>query len=78
MVQNGDYGPMVRDMNKCHKTDPPSWGSSPKRAHNIGRLREFFIRNCKNTPKMAQNGDYGRTVRDMNKCHITDPPPPPQ
>ena len=24
----GDYGPAARDMNKCHKTDPPKLGSA--------------------------------------------------
>ena len=37
------------------------------------RLRDFFSEIAKNTPKMAQNGDYGPTVRDTNKCHKTDP-----
>ena len=44
-----DYGQTVRDMNKCHNTDPISWGSSSKRAH-IGRLREFFFQKLQKTP----------------------------
>ena len=55
MAQNVDYGSTVRDVNKCHKTDPLSWGSSSKRVHTIGRLRDFFQKLQKNTPKMGQN-----------------------
>ena len=56
---SGGYGPTVRDMDKCHKTDPLSWGRSSKRAHNIGRLREFFSEIAKTPLKWHKINFYG-------------------
>ena len=54
MAQNGDYGPTVRDMNKCHKTGPPiNWVALQNGHIILGGCVNFFQKLQKTPPKMV-------------------------